>query len=81
MTEATIIYNTVVVLAFLAQAYNYVLLGKGNVNRTLYLFVLSCFIFIESWIAVERPVMWLWVSLNIWGALNLLKGKTAERER
>lgn len=86
MSELDTVFNTVVVIAFIAQVFNYYLLGRSvkeqrpvsEFNRYLFLFVLSCFTFTEVIIAMDRPAMWLYVGLNIWGFIqffNQPKGK------
>jgi hypothetical protein len=75
MTQGGIIFNAIVVIAFLAQALNYWLLGKGILNRYLYLLVLSCFIVTEGIVAITFPAMWLYVLLSLWGVFNFLSGK------
>lgn len=71
MTQVEIIFNTVVVFGFLGSVLNYWLLGKGRINRLLFLFVLGCFVVTESLVAIHQPVYWLYVALNIWGIYNI----------
>lgn len=73
MTGAELVFDAVVVMTFMAQALNYWLLGKGVLNRYLYLFVLSGFIFTEAVVAVDRPAFWLYVLLSVWGVFNMLR--------
>jgi len=73
MTQASLIFNLVVVAAFVGQVVNYYLLGtKGIINRYLFLFVLGCYIFTEGVLAMQHPVLWLYVILNFWGVANFL---------
>lgn len=71
MNQVEIVFNMVVVFGFLGSVVNYWLLGKGRINRLLFLFVLACFVITESIVAVHQPVYWLYVALNIWGIWNL----------
>ncbi|HUW94448.1 MAG TPA: hypothetical protein VMW58_01560 [Anaerolineae bacterium] len=71
MSEVQIVFNLVVVLGFLGSLANYWLIGKGRMNRLLFLFVLSCFVVTESIVAFHQPVYWLYVALNVWGIWNL----------
>ena len=71
MTEFGIIFNAVVVMGFLGSVVNYWLLGRGKINRLLFLFVLSCFVVTESIVAFHQPIYWLYVALNVWGIWNL----------
>lgn len=71
MTQVEIIFNTVVVMGFLGSLLNYWLLGKGQINKLVFLFVLGCFVITESIVAIHQPVYWLYVALNVWGIFNL----------
>ena len=75
MTEVEIIFNVVVTMGFLGSVANYWLLGKGRINRMLFLFVLACFVVTESIVALQQPVYWLYVALNLWGIYNLWRKK------
>jgi hypothetical protein len=68
-----IMFNACVVMAFVGQVLNYWLLGKGILNRYVFLFVLGCFIVTESMLALERPAMVLYVLLNLWGVYCLYR--------
>lgn len=73
MSGGWVIFNAVVVAAFIGQCINYYLLGaKGIINRYLFLFVLGCYIFTESILALQHPSLWLYVLLNLWGVFNFL---------
>jgi len=65
MSVPVALFNAVVVMAFVAQVLNYWLLGRGRINRYLFLFVLSCYMLTETIIALNRPFMWLFVMLNM----------------
>lgn len=65
------LFNIVVVLGFLGSVLNYWLLGKGRINKPLFLFVLGCFVVTETCVALHQPVYWLYVALNVWGIWNL----------
>lgn len=71
--QAEIVFNAVVVMAFLGQIFNYWLIGRGVINRYLFIFVLTCFTVTEAMLAVDRPAMLLYVLLNLWGLLQLLR--------
>lgn len=74
--ELAIIFNTVAVLALIAQALNYWLLSRGIISRHLFLFVLSCYIVTETTIAVVFPALWgqwAYVALSCWGAYQFLR--------
>ena len=71
MNQLEIIFNTVVVMGFLGSIYNYWLLGKGHINKLVFLFVLGCFVITESMVAIHQPVYVLYVLLNVWGIYNL----------
>jgi hypothetical protein len=68
-----IVFNVLVGAAFVAQVANYWLIGRGIVNRYLFLFVLGCFFVTETMLALSFPSMWLYVALNGWGIINLYK--------
>ena len=63
-------FNAVVVMAFIASAANYWLLARKRINRPLIAFVLGCYIYTEAYVALDRPVMWLYVALSAWGLWN-----------
>lgn len=71
--EAEAIFNAIVGLAFVAQVANYWLLGRGIVNRYLFLFVLGCYLVTETMVALEYPSMYLYVVLNLWGLWNIYR--------
>jgi len=72
------LFHFLVVTAFLVQVFNYRELGKDRVNHYTWLYVLGCFVVTEGMIAMEKPVYWLYVVLNIWGIYNLFTGKADE---
>jgi len=74
MVEHQIIFNAIVVLAFVVQVYNYWKLGRDEVNHYTWLVVLGCFVVTETMIAFVHPFYFLYVVLNLWGIFNLLKG-------
>jgi len=70
------IFNTLVVLAFLVQLYNYWELGEDRVNHYTWLFVLGCFVVTESMVALTMsPTYWAYVVLNVFGIWRLFNGK------
>jgi hypothetical protein len=71
VVEFGIIFNAVVIMAFLGSVVNYWLLGRGIINRHLFLYVLACFVVTESIVALHQPVYWLYVVLNLWGIYHL----------
>jgi hypothetical protein len=71
--EMQIMFNAIVASAFVAQIVNYWLLGRGIVNRYLFLFVLGCFLVTETMLALSFPAVWLYVALNLWGIVNLYR--------
>lgn len=74
--DAQTMFNVVASMAFLAQVVNYWLLGRGIINRYLFLFVLGCYLVTESMLAIHYPAMWLYVVLNLWGLFNIYKQRT-----
>lgn len=74
MIEHAIIFNAIVVMAFLVQIYNYYELGYDRVNHYTWLFVLGCFVVTETMVALINPVYSLYVLLNLWGIWSLLRG-------
>lgn len=73
MHELDIVFNVVVVMAFVAQVVNYWLLGQGYISRFLFLFVLGCFIITEGIVALDRPIYVLYVLLNMWGVYCFMR--------
>lgn len=74
MVEHAIIFNVLIVLAFLVQIYNYWMLGEDRVNHYTWLFVLGCFVVTETMVALAvSPVYFLYVALNIFGIWRLFK--------
>jgi hypothetical protein len=67
MTPAEAVFTCVVVLGFFAAVVNHRLVAKDRTSRLVYIFMLGCFLYTESYIALGRPIMWLYVSLNVWG--------------
>jgi hypothetical protein len=70
-----ILFNLFVVLAFLAALADHYYYGQGYIKKPLRAFLLGCFLFTESYLAVTNPALWLYVSLNIWGLFNLYAGR------
>lgn len=75
MDPLFILFNFFVVCAFLASAADHVAVGQGIIIRPLRAFLLSCFVFTEGYLAIENPVVWLYVALNFWGLFNLFYGR------
>jgi hypothetical protein len=76
MPEPTFIFfNMFVVAAFLSSALDHYFVGQGRVIRPLRAFLLGCFVFTETYLAIDNPVLWLYVSLNFWGLGNLFFGR------
>jgi len=74
MTEHMIIFNTLIVLAFLVQIYNYWLLGEDRVNHYTWLFVLGCFVITETMVALTMSkIYFLYVALNLFGIWRLFR--------
>jgi hypothetical protein len=72
--EHKIIFNTLIVLAFVVQVYNYWLLGEDRVNHYTWLFVLGCFVVTETMVALTvSPVYFLYVALNLFGIWRLFR--------
>lgn len=70
------ILDVIIVAAFLLQMLNYVILGRGRVNKPLFITVLLLFCVSESILAVKQtPALWLYVALNLWGIVNLVLQK------
>lgn len=72
---AFILFNLFVVAAFLSSAADHYFVGQGIILKPLRAFLLGCFIFTESYLAMANPVLWLYVTLNFWGILNLFYGR------
>ena len=69
-----IIFNTLVVMAFIVQVYNYWKLGNDEVNHYTWLFVLGCFVVTETMVALATdPVYFLYVVLNLFGIWRLFR--------
>lgn len=76
MTPAEIFFNFFVVTAFVSSVADHWFVGRGYIVVPLRAFLLGCFVFTESYLAVHaQPAMWLYVALNIWGLLNLWLGR------
>lgn len=72
MTTPEILFNLFVVLAFASSALDHWFIGRGVIVVPLRAFLLGCFVFTESYLAVHaQPAMWLYVALNVWGLVNL----------
>lgn len=71
MFELGVMFQVVVVMGFLGSILNYWLIGKQRLNRLVFLFVLSCFIVTEAMVAIQLPIYWLYVALNVFGVYNL----------
>lgn len=80
-SEAEVVFNVIVAMAFFAQVANYWLLGRGIISRYLFLFVLGCYLVTESMLAIQHPSLWLYVALNLWGLFNIYKGQHNENHR
>ena len=72
---AFIFFNLFVVAAFLSSALDHYLVGQGRIVRPLRAFLLGCFVFTETYLALDNPVLWLYVSLNFWGLGHLFFGR------
>lgn len=81
MTPIDILFNVFVVFAFLSSATDHYFVGQGYVVRPLRAFLLGCFIFTESYLALTNPAIWLYVTLNFWGLFNLFYGRLVPLRR
>lgn len=70
-----ILFNLFVVAAFCSSALDHYFVGQGRIYKPLRAFLLGCFVFTESYLAFENPVIWLYVALNFWGLGNLFYGR------
>ncbi len=78
MEAAEILFNFFVVAAFCSSALDHWFIGRGVIVVPLRVFLLGCFVFTESYLAVHaQPAMWLYVALNVWGLLNLFARRMA----
>lgn len=70
------IFDAIVVTAFLLQIVNLHAIGKGNINYLLMIAIYSLFAVSEGWVAVAdgRHSYWLFVSLSTFGALMGIRG-------
>lgn len=75
MSTLYILFNLFVVAAFLASAADHYLIGQGIISKPNRAFLLGCFVFTEAYLAIENPVVWLYVLLNFWGLFNLFLGR------
>lgn len=68
-------FNLFVVTAFLGSLVDHWFVGHRRVIIPLRTFLLGCFIYTESYLAVtSEPAMWLYVSLNVWGLISIYAG-------
>lgn len=71
-----IMFNFFVVLAFLTSFADHWYVGRGRINRPLRAFLLGCFVYTESYLAITvAPALWFYVALNFWGMANLFFGQ------
>ncbi len=78
MTGAEILFNLFVALAFVTAIADHWFAGRGYIVVPLRALLLGCFVFTEAYLAVTaQPAMWMYVSLNVWGLLNLYLGRKA----
>jgi len=75
MIEHAVMFNALVVMAFIVQLWNYYWLGRGVVCNYTWLFVLGCYVVTETMVAFINPIYSLYVLLNLWGIFNLLRKK------
>jgi len=75
MEPFNLFFNLFVVAAFLSSVADHYLVGQGRIVRPLRAFLLGCFVFTETYLAIDNPVIWLYVSLNFWGLFHLFYGK------
>lgn len=75
MDPLYILFNLFVVFAFITSAVDHFFVGQGLIVRPLRAFLLGCFLFTESYLALDNPVVWLYAVLNVWGLVNLFAGK------
>lgn len=78
MPAGEIFFNVFVACAFVASMTDHWFAGRGYIVVPLRAFLLGCFVFTESYLAVHaQPAMWLYVALNVWGLANLYLGRKA----
>ena len=71
-----IFFNVFAVAAFITSAVDHWFIGRGVILVPLRAFLLGCFVYTESYLAVHaQPAMWLYVALNGWGLANLYAGR------
>jgi hypothetical protein len=76
MNAPEIFFNLFVVLAFVSSVADHWFVGRGYIVVPLRCFLLGCFLFTESYLAVHAaPAMWLYVALNLWGLANIYMGR------
>lgn len=76
MSAYLILFNVFIVFAFLAAVADHWLIGRGVISIPLRSFLLGCFVFTESYLAITaQPAMWLYVALNVWGLANIFAGR------
>jgi hypothetical protein len=78
MAPSEIFFNLFVAAAFCAAIGDHWFVGRGYIVVPLRAFMLGCFVYTESYLAVHaQPAMWFYVALNIWGLVNLHLGRKA----
>lgn len=76
MNAPEILFNFFVGCAVFASVADHWFVGRGRIVVPLRAFLLGCFVFTESYLAVTaQPAMWLYVSLNLWGLFNIYVGR------
>ena len=81
------LFDAAAYIAFFSQAANYTWFGYirrrglpvSNLHATVATIALICFSITEGIIAQERPTMWLYVSLNVYGIFHLWYGIGRQR--
>ena len=82
MTGPDALFTLIVVLGFLASAFDHWLFGKGKLNPYVRLLYLACVIVVDGWLAVTvNPALGLWVLLYLFGAWNAVKAQRAAETR
>lgn len=72
MSEAEIMFNVMIGMAFLTSALNYWFIGKSRYSIYTVATMHGCFIYTEGFLAIEGySAMWAYVALNVWALWNL----------
>lgn len=82
MDAPELLFNFFVALAFACAILDHWFIGRGFISVPLRCCLLGCFIYTEGYLAsTAQPMMWLYVTLNMWGLLTLYTGRRSPLRR